>query len=36
VLRYIKLQEALNIEPANCRLPERTNKIKINGKEHKI
>jgi hypothetical protein len=36
VLRYIKLREALNIEPADCRLAERTNKIKINGKEHKI
>jgi hypothetical protein len=36
VLWYIKLREALNIEPADCRLAERTNKIKINGKEHNI
>jgi hypothetical protein len=34
--RYIKLREALNMEPANCRLAEKTRRIKINGKEQVI
>ena len=34
--RYLKMREALNVEPADCRLAERTGKIKINGKEQVI
>jgi hypothetical protein len=34
--RYIKLREALNVEPADCRLAEKTGRIKINGKEQVI
>ena len=34
--RYLKMREALNVEPAHCRLAEKTGKIKINGKEQKV
>ncbi len=34
--RYLKMREALNVEPADCRLAEKTGKIKINGKEQKV
>jgi hypothetical protein len=36
VIRHIKLRDGLNVEPIDCRLAEKTNKIKINGKEHMI
>jgi hypothetical protein len=34
--RYIKMREALNVEPADCRLAEKMGRIKINGKEQVI
>ncbi len=34
--RYLKMREALNVEPADCRLAEKTGTIKINGKEQKV
>ncbi len=34
--QYIKLPEALNVEPADCRLAKKTGRIKINGKEQVI
>jgi hypothetical protein len=30
------MREALNVEPADCRLAEKTGKLKINGKEQKV
>jgi hypothetical protein len=33
VVRYLKFRELLAIEPSDCRISAKTNKIKINGKE---
>jgi hypothetical protein len=33
VVRYLKFREPITIEPSDNRIPAKTNKIKINGKE---